>query len=85
MKKIFYKIFILFSILSFGISTISFCDDIDKEVIDVNAEILETTSPAQSEIKIPETSSRACVVIDRDTNTILYGKNEKQQSEYSSE
>lgn len=84
MKKIFYKIFILFSILSFGISTISFCDDIDEEVIDVNAEILETTSPAQSEIKIPETNSRACVVIDRNTNTILYGKNEKQQRKMAS-
>ena len=84
MKKIFYNIFILFSILSFGISTISFCDDIDEEVIDVNAEILETTSPAQSEIKIPETNSRACVVIDRNTNTILYGKNEKQQRKMAS-
>lgn len=84
MKKIFYKIFILFSILSFGISTFSFCDDTEDEVIDVNDEILEASSPAQSEIKIPDTNSRACVVIDRSTNTILYGKNEKQKKKMAS-
>ena len=38
MKKIFYQIFILFCILSFGLSNFSYCDDIDDEVIDVNAD-----------------------------------------------
>lgn len=84
MNKTFYKIFIVFSILSFGISTFSFCDDIEDEVIDVNDEILEASSPAQSEIKIPDTNSRACVVIDRNTNTVLYGKNESQKRKMAS-
>ena len=84
MKKIFKRILILFSILSLGISTFSLCDDIDEEVIDVNTEILETVSPAKPEIKIPETNSRACVIIDRKTNTILYGKNEKQKRKMAS-
>ena len=84
MNRTFYKIFILFSILSFGISTFSFCDDIEGEVIDVTVEILEASSIAQPEIKIPNTNSRACVVIDRNTNTILYGKNEKQQKKMAS-
>lgn len=84
MKKSFYKIFILFSILSLGISTISFCDDIDDdEVIDVNAEITASAT-SKTEIKAPDTNSRACVVIDRNTNTILYGKNEKQQRKMAS-
>ena len=83
MKKIFYKIFILFSILSFGISTLSYCDDIDDEVIDVNAEITSSNA-SKTQIKIPDTNSRACVVIDRNTNTILYGKNEKQKRKMAS-
>ena len=84
MNKTFYKIFILFSILSFGVSTFSFCDDIEDEIIDINTEILETSTTAQSEIKIPDTNSRACVVIDRNTNTILYGKNESQKRKMAS-
>lgn len=50
MKKTIYQIIILFLILSFGISTISFCDDIDNEVIDVNAEILSSSSAFNSKI-----------------------------------
>ena len=83
MKKLFYKILILFSILSFGISSISFCDDIDDEVIDVNAEIISSATPT-SEIKTPTINSRAYVVIDRNTNTILYGKNETQKRKMAS-
>ena len=84
MKKIIYQIIILFSILSFGISTISFCDDIDNEVIDVNAEISSSSSAFNSQITIPTTNSRSCVVIDRNTNTILYGKNEKEKRKMAS-
>ena len=83
MKRIFFIIFILFSILSFGISTLSYCDDIDDEVIDVNAEITSSNA-SKTQIKIPDTNSRACVVIDRNTNTILYGKNEKQKRKMAS-
>ncbi len=84
MKKIIYQIIILFSILSFGISTISLCDDIDNEVIDVNAEISSSSSAFNSQITIPTTNSRSCVVIDRNTNTILYGKNEKEKRKMAS-
>lgn len=83
MKKIFYKIFILFSILSFGISTFSLCDDIDDEVINVNAEITSSNT-SKTQIKAPDTNSRACVVIDRNTNTVLYGKNENTQRKMAS-
>lgn len=84
MKKNFYKIFILFAILSFGISTVSLCDDIDDEIIDVNADILSCSTDTQLEIKEPDTNSRACVVIDRNTNTILYGKYENQKRKMAS-
>ena len=83
MKKFFYKILILFSILSFGLSTFSFGDDIDNEVIDVNAEIVSSDT-CRKQIKTPDTNSRACVVIDRNTSTILYGKNENQKRKMAS-
>ena len=75
MKKNFL-IFIFIFILIINTCTISLCDNIDDdETIDVNAEIISCNS-SNSELKIPDTNSRACVVIDRHTNTILYGKNE---------
>lgn len=84
MKKIYLKIFVIFSILSLGISSISFCDDIDDELIDVNSDILSCSTTNEPEIKMPDTNSRACVVIDRNTNTILYGKNENQKRKMAS-
>lgn len=84
MKKIFYKIFFIFFILLFVISNFSLCDDSDdNEVIDVDSEIVSLNS-SKNEIKSPDTNSRACVVIDRNTNTILYGKNEKQKRKMAS-
>lgn len=84
MKKIIYKIFIFFALFSFGISTISFCDDIDDEIIDVNSDILSCSTTNQSEIKEPTINSRAYVVIDRKTNMVLYGKNENQKRKMAS-
>lgn len=84
MKKIIYKIFVFFALFSFGISTISFCDDIDDEIIDVNSDILYCSTTNQSEIKEPTINSRAYVVIDRKTNMVLYGKNENQKRKMAS-
>ena len=84
MKKIIYKIFVFFALFSFGISTISFCDDIDDEIIDVNSDILSCSTTNQSEIKEPTINSRAYVVIDRKTNMVLYGKNENQKRKMAS-
>lgn len=84
MKKNLIKIFIIFSILSLGISSISYCDDIDDELLDVNSDILSCSTTYEPEIKIPDTNSRSCVVIDRNTNSILYGKNEKQKRKMAS-
>lgn len=77
MKKKFLILIYLFLFISIQLTPTTLCDDIENdETIDVNSAILSANS-SNSEIKIPETNSRACVVIDRNTNTILYGKNEK--------
>lgn len=84
MKKIFKKTFITFLILVFVYSPFGYCDDInDDESIDVNAEI-ETLKKPTNEITVPKTNSRSCVVIDRISNTILYGKDEHAQKKMAS-
>lgn len=84
MRKNFLIFIYIFLIIICNLTTISFCDDIgDDEIIDVNAEIT-SSFPKENNIKIPETNSRACVVIDRNTNTILYGKNENTKRKMAS-
>ncbi|MCI8641769.1 MAG: D-alanyl-D-alanine carboxypeptidase [Clostridia bacterium] len=85
MKKFFYKFFIIFFIIITTFHTFSFCDDIDdEETVNVNAEIISSSTSEEKIIKIPETNSRACVVIDRNTNTILYGKKEYEKRKMAS-
>ena len=48
----------------------------ENQTSDDILQILETSSFAENEIKI---NSRAAVVIDRTTRTVLYGKNENEQ------
>lgn len=83
MKKNLYKIIILF-IFIIQLSTISICDDIENDNIDVNAEIETSTNLVTNNIKLPEINSRSYVVLDRNTNTILCGKNEKEKRKMAS-
>lgn len=83
MKKIFSKIIIFFCAIIIGLTPLSFCDDIDDETIDVNAEI-NSYNNLNITIKEPEINSRACVVIDRNSNTVLYGKNENTKRKMAS-
>lgn len=84
MKKIIIKTLTIFLIFIYIFSIICYADDSDDtESIDINSEI-ETSVNALTEIKNPDLNSRACVVIDRNTNTILYGKNENTKRKMAS-
>lgn len=85
MKKNFFILIYIFLIILIQLSPKSICDDIEyNDSVDVSAEITSSCTTSQSEIKIPETNSRACVVIDRNSNTILYGKNENTKRKMAS-
>ena len=71
MKQFLLQLFI-FLIIAVSINNFCYADDIDEEVIDVN-----------SKIDIP-VNSRSCVVLDRLSKKILYGKNEKNQVKMAS-
>lgn len=78
MKKKFFILFYTFIIILTQLTSLSFCDDTnEEESIPISAELISTLTSSPSSNNIPETNSRACVVIDRATNTVLYGKNEK--------
>ena len=79
MRKILNKLSILFVVFILIASPQAICDDIDYEALDVDSEVFTSSSRLEKNITEPDVNSRACVVIDKKTNTILYGKNEKQK------
>jgi len=80
MRKILNKLSILFVVFILIASPQAICDDIDYEALDVDSEVFTSSSRLEK----PDVNSRACVVIDKKTNTILYGKNEKQKRKMAS-
>lgn len=82
MKKI-ISIFMFFIFINMFFY-ISFADDIDNETIDVSTELNSFTDTSTKTIKEPDVNSRACVVIDRKTNSVLFGKNENTKKKMAS-
>lgn len=72
-------LFILFSTILFSFTTIVFADDISFNEIEnqeLSENILNIELPVSSNNVLPKINSRAAVIIDRNSNTILLGKNE---------
>lgn len=88
MKINFVKINILFIsfILIFSWFYTCFADDsiIDNETMDVSAEISKTKQNTLSNLDPASINSRACIVLDRKSSTIIYGKNEKNRVKMAS-
>lgn len=82
MKRIIH-IFMFFIFISMFVY-VSFADDIDNETIDVSTELNSFTDTSAETIKEPDVNSRACVVIDRKTNSVLFGKNENSKKKMAS-
>lgn len=82
MKRI-IPIFMFFIFISMFVY-VSFADDIDTETIDVSTEINSFTDTYTEPIKEPDVNSRACVVIDRKANSVLFGKNENSKKKMAS-
>lgn len=78
-----YKLFLLVVSIIFCITPIiSFADDLyEDEIFDSN--ILEVVS-SDTDNNIPIINARHAVVLDRNSGTILYGKNENEQCKMAS-
>lgn len=81
--KLFKILFILILILNIFLPTI-LADDLNEaleEYDKINDEVIETNA---KQIDIPNINSRAAVVIDRNSDTILFGKNENSRRKMAS-
>ena len=84
--QIYYKIIFLFFLFIF-INSYVFADDLlpiedDFDISEIiSEESIETNS---NSLQVPTINSRAYVVIDRKSNTILVGKNENQKKKMAS-
>ena len=73
-----FKRIIIVIILILFISSVSFADDISEELSNEN--ILFNSQEVSTEPSIlPDISSKAAIVIDRDSKAVLYGKNINQK------
>lgn len=93
MNKFLYKVLIFFMAFVLSKTSISYCDDFIEEIEpNIKDEIIEASTTAVNnsdyltleKIKEPQINSCSAVVIDRNTNTILYGKNENQKRKMAS-
>ena len=81
------KIFLLTLMLIYSLTPCILADD-NNEILDdnstINSQIVETLETSSHETNLPDINSRAAVVIDRATNTILYGKKETEHRKMAS-
>ncbi|MBR0491705.1 MAG: D-alanyl-D-alanine carboxypeptidase [Clostridia bacterium] len=81
------KIFLLTLMLIYSLTPCILADD-NNEILDdnstINSQIVETLETSSPETNLPDINSRAAVVIDRATNTILYGKKETEHRKMAS-
>lgn len=77
----FYKIFYAFIILIFSLNYIVLADDIDEELSTNFPSLVETSAQID---KIPTINSRAAIIYDRTSGSILYGKNENEKRKMAS-
>ena len=88
MKKNLFKLLIIFTtfLLTNFIIYNSYADDYieNEQTIDVSSEILEVNSNNTSTIDPSSINSRSCIIFDRNSHMILYGKNEQKQVKMAS-
>jgi len=77
----FYKIFFTFIVLILSFNYIVFADDENEEVLNNISSVIEVSSEL---IKEPIINSRAAIVFDRTSGSILFGKNENEKRKMAS-
>lgn len=88
MKKNLSKLLIIFItfLLTSSMLYKSYADDYieNEQTIDVSSETAEVNSSSNFTIESSSINSRSCIVLDRNSHMILYGKNEQKQAKMAS-
>lgn len=82
MKKKILKLFIFLTIISINVTTL--CDDYIEDQTEETDLVSYNNSTSIDNINEPLINSRSAVVIDRNTNFILYGKDENEKRKMAS-
>ena len=77
----FYKIFLTFIVVILSFNCIVFADDENEEILNTVPSLLEVSSDINNE---PTINSRAAIIYDRTSGSILYGKNENTKRKMAS-
>ena len=77
----FYKIFLTFTIFILSFNYIVFADDENEEISDNLSSLIKVSSGITNE---PTINSRAAIIFDRSSGSILFGKNENEQRKMAS-
>ena len=77
----FYKLFWVFIIFILPFNYTVFADDENEEILNNISSFIETSSNIVSE---PTINSRAAIIYDRSSGSILYGKNENEKRKMAS-
>lgn len=75
------KILLFFIFITFLFSPMVYADDIDESEEPPETDIIETATSIENTLSI---NSRAYVVLDRNSNNVLLGKNENQKRKMAS-
>ena len=76
-----YKVFFAFLILTLSFNYIVFADDENEEISNNISSLIEVSSDIVEE---PQINSRAAIVYDRTSGSILYGKSENEKRKMAS-
>lgn len=76
-----FKVFIIILIIIVSFPILSYADEIDNSE---DFDYLESSYVSTSASSEPDINSRAAVVIERSTGSILYGKNQDEQRKMAS-
>ncbi len=77
----FYKIFLAFTVFILSFNYIVFADDENEEISNNLSALIEVSSSIVDE---PTINSRAAIIYDRTSGSILFGKNENEQRKMAS-
>lgn len=77
----FYKIFSVFTVLVLSFNYIVLADDENEETLGNLSDFIETSSSVTNE---PYLNSRAAIIYDRSSGSVLFGKNENEKRKMAS-
>ena len=79
-----FKIFIILTVILNFFIPIIYADDLNETIEKFNPVTNKTIETTAKQVNVPNINSKAAVIIDRNSNTVLFGKNENSRRKMAS-